>query len=187
MVSWEYLRPTLRCRREEGVSPLLSIGWWYLSSVSPKSHCCRVSAADKGFRVNPLDPHPGAVSLYSRCTPGKCRAWFCQMTSTLPPLLDSLVGGGTPERRCLCVLMDPMLLCPGISGDLKSVRKLRSGDLLIETASAVQSKYFLMAKTFLDSTLTVTPNKSLNCSRGVISESDLLSASETEILEELSD
>ncbi|GFW74977.1 uncharacterized protein TNCV_2678451 [Trichonephila clavipes] len=61
----------------------------------------------------------------------------------------------------------------GIGGDPKSVRKLRSGDLLIETASAVQSKSFLMAKTFLDSTLTVTPHKSLNCSRGVISESDL--------------
>ncbi|GFV23824.1 uncharacterized protein TNCV_960181 [Trichonephila clavipes] len=75
----------------------------------------------------------------------------------------------------------------GIGGDLKSVQKLRSGDLLIETASSVQSKYFLMAKTFLDTTLTVTPHKSLNCNRGVISESDLLSASEAEILEGLSD
>ncbi|GFV72183.1 uncharacterized protein TNCV_3278381 [Trichonephila clavipes] len=69
MVSWEYLWPTLRCRREAGVSPLLSIGWWYLSSVSPKRYCCRVSAADKGCRVYPLDPHPDAVSLYSGCTP----------------------------------------------------------------------------------------------------------------------
>ncbi|GFY10899.1 hypothetical protein TNCV_1124211 [Trichonephila clavipes] len=38
---------------------------------------------------------------------------FCQMTGTLPPLLDSVVGGGTPERRCFRVLMDPMLLYPG--------------------------------------------------------------------------
>ncbi|GFW96586.1 uncharacterized protein TNCV_2846431 [Trichonephila clavipes] len=221
MVSWEYLWPTLRCRREAGVSPLLSIGWWYLSSVSPKRHCCRVSAADKGCRVHPLDPRPDAVSLYSRCTPGKRHAWFCQMNGTLPPLLDSVVGGSTPERRCLRVLMDPMLLCPGKGfvlpnpniddiakhsrflilslpnnetskkspfaiqkalkepvkrirmRDPRSVRKLRSGDLLIETASAVQSKSFLMAKTFLDSTLTVTPHKSLNCSRGVIYESEL--------------
>ncbi|GFV27663.1 uncharacterized protein TNCV_3523371 [Trichonephila clavipes] len=60
----------------------------------------------------------------------------------------------------------------GIGGDPKSVRKLRSGDLLIETASDVQSKSFLIAKTFLDSTLTVTPHKSLNFSRGFISESD---------------
>ncbi|GFT74366.1 hypothetical protein TNCV_539211 [Trichonephila clavipes] len=35
------------------------------------------------------------------------------MTGTLPPLLDSVVGGGTPERICFRVLVDPMLLCPG--------------------------------------------------------------------------
>ncbi|GFU05447.1 uncharacterized protein TNCV_3290941 [Trichonephila clavipes] len=75
MVSWEYLWPTLRCRREAGVSPLLSIGWWYFASVYPKRHCCRVSAADKGCRVYPLDPRPDAVVLYSGCTPGKRRAW----------------------------------------------------------------------------------------------------------------
>ncbi|GFW46924.1 uncharacterized protein TNCV_2982801 [Trichonephila clavipes] len=69
------LWPMLHCRRVAGVSLLLSIGWWYLSSVSPKRHCCRVSAADKGCRVYPLDPHPDAVALYSECTPGKYRAW----------------------------------------------------------------------------------------------------------------
>ncbi|GFW63648.1 uncharacterized protein TNCV_4329361 [Trichonephila clavipes] len=73
----------------------------------------------------------------------------------------------------------------GISGDPKSVRKLRSGDLLVETVSAVQSKSFLSAKTFLDSSLTVTIHKSLNSCRGVISEVDLLCASEAEILEGL--
>ncbi|GFU97987.1 uncharacterized protein TNCV_3150281 [Trichonephila clavipes] len=61
----------------QGVSPFLSIGWWYLSSVSPKRHCCRVSAADKGWRVYPLDPRPDAVVLYSGCSPGKRRAWLC--------------------------------------------------------------------------------------------------------------
>ncbi|GFU57397.1 putative RNA-directed DNA polymerase from transposon BS [Trichonephila clavipes] len=152
------------------------------------------------------------------------------MTGTLPPLLDSVVGGGTPERSCVLFLMDLMLLCPskglvlpnqnvddiakhsrflilslannemlkkspfaiqkafkGIGGDPKSVRKLRSGDLLIETESSVQSKSFLIVKAFLDSTLIVTPHKSLNSSRGVISVPDLLYASETEIFEGLSD
>ncbi|GFU81368.1 uncharacterized protein TNCV_1380361 [Trichonephila clavipes] len=75
MVSWEFLWPSLRCRREAGVSPLLSIGWWYLSSVSPKRHCCRVIAADKRCQVYPLDPHPDAVALFSGYTPGKRRAW----------------------------------------------------------------------------------------------------------------
>ncbi|GFV54037.1 uncharacterized protein TNCV_2768301 [Trichonephila clavipes] len=73
----------------------------------PKRHCCRVSAADKGWWVYPLDPRPDAVALYSECTP--------------------------------------------------------------------------------DSPLSVTPHRSLNSCRGVISEPDLLCASETEILEELSD
>ncbi|GFX11918.1 uncharacterized protein TNCV_2997021 [Trichonephila clavipes] len=66
----------LCCSQVAGVSPLLSIGWWYLSLVSPERHCCRVSAEDKGWRVYPLDPHPDAVSLYSGCTPDKRRAWF---------------------------------------------------------------------------------------------------------------
>ncbi|GFX67731.1 RNA-directed DNA polymerase from mobile element jockey [Trichonephila clavipes] len=77
----------------------------------------------------------------------------------------------------------------GIGKEPKSIKKLRSGDLLIETTSALQSKSFLLAKTFLDFPLTVTPHthKSLNSCRGVISEPDLLSSSETEILEGLSD
>ncbi|GFT69162.1 uncharacterized protein TNCV_2566171 [Trichonephila clavipes] len=70
------LWPTLRCRRVAGVSPLLSIGWWHLSSVSPQRHCCRASAADKERRVYPLDPRPDAVVLYSGCTSGKRRAWY---------------------------------------------------------------------------------------------------------------
>ncbi|GFY16305.1 uncharacterized protein TNCV_2349501 [Trichonephila clavipes] len=61
----------------------------------------------------------------------------------------------------------------GIGGEPKSIKKLRSGDLLIETTSALQSKSFLLAKTFLDFPLTVNPHKSLNSCRGVISEPDL--------------
>ncbi|GFU65871.1 uncharacterized protein TNCV_5011691 [Trichonephila clavipes] len=57
-------------------------------------------------------------------------------------------------------------------GEPKSVKKMKSGDLLVETNSAVQSKSYLSAKTFLDSPLLVTPHKSLNSSRGVISEPD---------------
>ncbi|GFT68257.1 uncharacterized protein TNCV_658841 [Trichonephila clavipes] len=75
----------------------------------------------------------------------------------------------------------------GIGGELKSIKKLRSGDLLIETISALKSKTFLLAKTFIDSPLTVSPHRTLNSCRGVISEPDLLCASETEILEGLFD
>ncbi|GFX63661.1 putative RNA-directed DNA polymerase from transposon BS [Trichonephila clavipes] len=71
----------------------------------------------------------------------------------------------------------------GIGGDPKSVKKLRSGDLLIETVSALQTKSFLSAKVFLDCPLIVTPHRSLNSCRGVISEPDLFVRLEAEILE----
>ncbi|GFW49994.1 putative RNA-directed DNA polymerase from transposon BS [Trichonephila clavipes] len=71
----------------------------------------------------------------------------------------------------------------GTGGEPKSVKKLRSGDFLIETVSALQTKSFLLAKTFLDCPLTASPHKSLNSSRGVISEPDLICTPEAEILE----
>ncbi|GFT38375.1 uncharacterized protein TNCV_3064291 [Trichonephila clavipes] len=71
----------------------------------------------------------------------------------------------------------------GIGGDPKAIKKLRSGDLLVETVSALQTKSFLLAKSFLDCPLTASPHKSLNSGRGVISEPDLLCTSDAEILE----
>ncbi|GFV42896.1 uncharacterized protein TNCV_3978501 [Trichonephila clavipes] len=63
----------------------------------------------------------------------------------------------------------------GIGGEPKSIKKLRPGDLLIETISALQRKSFLLAKTFIDSPLIVTPHRTLNSCPGVVSESgDLL-------------
>ncbi|GFU90287.1 uncharacterized protein TNCV_2717451 [Trichonephila clavipes] len=59
----------------------------------------------------------------------------------------------------------------GIGSEPKSVKGLRSGDLLFETSSALQTKSRLLATSFLDSPLTIRPHKSLNTSRGVISES----------------
>ncbi|GFU69966.1 hypothetical protein TNCV_3980601 [Trichonephila clavipes] len=53
----------------------------------------------------------------------------------------------------------------------------------METKSTAQSKSYLTAKTFLDFLLQVTPHRSLNTSRGVVSEPDLLSTSKSEILE----
>ncbi|GFT97970.1 uncharacterized protein TNCV_560101 [Trichonephila clavipes] len=63
----------------------------------------------------------------------------------------------------------------GMGGEPKIVKRLRSGDILIETHTALQTKSFLWRDTFLDSPVTICPHKSLNTSRGVISESDLLS------------
>ncbi|GFT09963.1 uncharacterized protein TNCV_1114271 [Trichonephila clavipes] len=74
-----------------------------------------------------------------------------------------------------------------IGGEPKSVKRLRSGDLLIETMSDLQTKSFLLAKTFFNSPVTVSPHKTLNSCRGVISEPDLLSTPDAEILEGFSD
>ncbi|GFV88312.1 RNA-directed DNA polymerase from mobile element jockey [Trichonephila clavipes] len=75
----------------------------------------------------------------------------------------------------------------GIGGEPKSVKRLRSGDLLIETMSDLQTKSFLLAKTFFNSPVTVSPHKTLNSGRGVISEPDLLGTPDAEILEGFSD
>ncbi|GFU48714.1 RNA-directed DNA polymerase from mobile element jockey [Trichonephila clavipes] len=75
----------------------------------------------------------------------------------------------------------------GIGGEPKSVKRLRSGDLLIETMSDLQTKSFLLAKTFFNTPVTVSPHKTPNSCRGVISEPDLLSTPDAEILEGFSD
>ncbi|GFS91985.1 uncharacterized protein TNCV_1931531 [Trichonephila clavipes] len=52
----------------------------------------------------------------------------------------------------------------GIGGESKSVKRLRSGNLLIETNSTLQTKSFLLAKPFLDCPVSVVPHKSqLRC------------------------
>ncbi|GFU33751.1 uncharacterized protein TNCV_2048111 [Trichonephila clavipes] len=71
----------------------------------------------------------------------------------------------------------------GIGGEPKSVKRLRSGDLLIETLSAIQTKSFLQAKTFLNSPVNIYPHKTLNSCRGIISEPDLLTTTDAEILD----
>ncbi|GFW12113.1 putative RNA-directed DNA polymerase from transposon BS [Trichonephila clavipes] len=75
----------------------------------------------------------------------------------------------------------------GIGGEPKSVKRLRSGDLLIETNSALQTKSFFLAKSFLNSPLTISLHKTLNSCRGVIFEPDLLTTPDGEILDGFSD
>ncbi|GFV95731.1 uncharacterized protein TNCV_1727811 [Trichonephila clavipes] len=71
----------------------------------------------------------------------------------------------------------------GIGCEPKSVKRLRSGDLLIETLSAIQTKSFLLAKTFLNSPVITNPHKTLNSCRDVISEPELLTTPESKIFD----
>ncbi|GFU12394.1 uncharacterized protein TNCV_723561 [Trichonephila clavipes] len=75
----------------------------------------------------------------------------------------------------------------GIGGEPKSVTRIRYGDLLIETLCVVQTMSFLLAKVFLNSPVIISPHKILNSCHGVISEPDLLTIPEAEILEGFSD
>ncbi|GFU64274.1 hypothetical protein TNCV_3780851 [Trichonephila clavipes] len=68
----------------------------------------------------------------------------------------------------------------GIEGELKFVKRLRFGDLLIETISPVQTKYSLLVKSFLKCPV-ISPHKSFNSYHGVISEPHLLTNPEAEI------
>ncbi|XP_023240678.1 uncharacterized protein LOC111639128 [Centruroides sculpturatus] len=72
-------------------------------------------------------------------------------------------------------------------GHVKKIQKLRSGDLLVETASPQQSGKLLNMKSLGDIQVTITPHTSLNSSRGVISEIDLMSEDESDIQIGLSD
>ncbi|GIY44258.1 RNA-directed DNA polymerase from mobile element jockey [Caerostris darwini] len=62
----------------------------------------------------------------------------------------------------------------GILGTPKSVKKLRSGDHLVETSTTLQSKSLLTATTFLGQPIKVAPHRTLNTTRGIISEPDLI-------------
>ncbi|GBN39047.1 hypothetical protein AVEN_129805-1 [Araneus ventricosus] len=67
----------------------------------------------------------------------------------------------------------------GIGGSPKSIKRSRSGDLLIETTSAVQTKSYLLAKKFLYYQISITVHKALNSCRDVVSDKELMMASES--------
>ncbi|XP_055924724.1 uncharacterized protein LOC129956803 [Argiope bruennichi] len=70
-------------------------------------------------------------------------------------------------------------------GDVKSTKKLPSGDLLIETSSKTQIAAMQKLTQLGDFPVEVTPHRTLNFSRGVISDLDLFDCSENELIQEL--
>ena len=55
-----------------------------------------------------------------------------------------------------------------IAGEPKSIKNLRSGDLLIQCAKESNEKSLLQMKTFCGLKCSVTPHSSLNTSKGII-------------------
>ena len=74
-----------------------------------------------------------------------------------------------------------------IAGIPKSVKKLRSGDLLVEVEKEAHSRNLLAIKTFFGHPCECIPHRSLTSSRGVIRCPDLAGVSETEIIQGLTD
>ncbi|GBL78421.1 hypothetical protein AVEN_42925-1 [Araneus ventricosus] len=70
-------------------------------------------------------------------------------------------------------------------GDVKSTKKLRSGDLLVEVQSRKQSEQIVKIKTFSNIPVTVSQHASLNSSKGVVTCGELLNVTTEEILKEL--
>ena len=72
----------------------------------------------------------------------------------------------------------------GLAGDLKSVKRIRSGRLLVE-CNKHHSKCLLKSKVMCNIPIKVSAHTSLNSSKGVIRPRDLEGISEDEMLENL--
>ncbi|GFX73334.1 uncharacterized protein TNCV_4206841 [Trichonephila clavipes] len=75
----------------------------------------------------------------------------------------------------------------GSIGAVKTIRKMRSGDVFIEMPSSQQASVLTKLRRLTTIDVTVVAHRSLNYSRGVISAADLLHVSTEEILENLQD
>ncbi|GBO24984.1 hypothetical protein AVEN_178583-1 [Araneus ventricosus] len=85
--------------------------------------------------------------------------------------------------------VSPFLVEKGITsnvGEVKSTKKLRSGDLLVEVESPKQAKQIAKLNSLSTIPVTVNPHATLNSSKGVISCGELLNESVEKITEELS-
>ena len=73
----------------------------------------------------------------------------------------------------------------GIAGEPVGVKKLRSGQILIEFNKQHYSTNLLKCKSFVQIPVQVTPHKTLNTKKGIIRCADLRDCEEDEILDEL--
>ena len=74
-----------------------------------------------------------------------------------------------------------------IAGVPKSVKKLRSGDLLVEVDRAAHSRNLKTISSFFGHSCKVTAHRTLNSSRGVIRCPDLAGVSDTDIVQGLAE
>ena len=75
----------------------------------------------------------------------------------------------------------------GLAGTVTDVKRLRSGDILVEVDRKAQAKNLLKCKFFVNTPVEVSPHRTLNTSKGVIRCRELVECFEDEILAELRD
>ncbi|GBM28824.1 hypothetical protein AVEN_241848-1 [Araneus ventricosus] len=84
--------------------------------------------------------------------------------------------------------VSPFVVAKALSasvGEVKTTRKLRSGDLLVEVSSSKQAKQIIKLKSLSNIPISVQPHGMLNSSKGVISVGELFNDTIEHILEEL--
>jgi hypothetical protein len=75
----------------------------------------------------------------------------------------------------------------GLAGELKDVKVLQSGKILIECSRKQHSDNLLRCKLFVNIPVKVSPHQTLNFCKGVVRSRDLRNCSEAEMLENLKD
>lgn len=73
----------------------------------------------------------------------------------------------------------------GLAGELKHIKKMRSGDILVECSRRGQSENLLKSTKLVDLPIMVSPHKTLNTCKGVIRYPDLADVSDEEMVDEL--
>ena len=71
--------------------------------------------------------------------------------------------------------------------NVQSIKRLKSGDYLIETSSEGQSRHYLQTKKVGEFPVTVIPHIGLNRVKGVVESDDLKYTNKEELLEEMKD
>lgn len=73
----------------------------------------------------------------------------------------------------------------GIAGEVKDLKRLRSGALLVEVVRTAQAIHLLKQESFAGIPIRVSPHRSLNSCRGVITDRDLAKLTPDELVDEM--
>ena len=96
---------------------------------------------------------------------------------------DTYLGVKSEGERLLC-RQSPFMI-RGLFHDVQSIKRLKSGDYLIETSSESQSRHYLQTKKVGEFPVKVIPHIGLNRVKGVVESDDLKYTNKEELLEEM--